>query len=108
MSNDSFEFSESALFFLGEKLPIETIKVFIAIWSKKDVGIRHKDIVEIIGDRYSVEKSLLLLDTMGFIITEKMINQKVKNYLPHPQRGYQLAVYINEHRHYKNNNQNQQ
>lgn len=98
MEHDGLEYPEKVLNFLASRIPQEMINVFRVIWNHRNSGINWTDLVKEIGDRYKVEKALLVLETVGFVSVGTSINKREKKYVPHEVRGIQLAEYLRDNR----------
>lgn len=86
--------------FIVKRIPAEMKSVFVEIWNyRTDGGITWTNLVKKIGDRYLVEKALLLFETNGFVNVESSTaDKRQKNYLPDEVRGKQLARYIRDNK----------
>ena len=93
-------YCEKDMNFIFPRLSSDSKRVFIFIFStyrQTNEGVNWKGIVqECGGDRFKVERSLYLLQTLGFISHELTLNQRHKRYIPHPKLGMQLARYMSE------------
>lgn len=96
MDYESLEFPPAILDFLGKRIPREMLEVYRVIWNHRHDGINWTDLVKAVGDRYKVEKALLILETVGFVSVGTTINKREKKYVPHELRGIQLAEYIRD------------
>jgi hypothetical protein len=96
LDHESLEFPPEIIDFFGKRIPREMIEVYRVIWNHRNDGIKWTDLVQAIGDRYKVEKALLVLETIGFVSVETTINKREKKYVPHGFRGIQLAQYIRD------------
>ena len=95
MDYDSLEYPELVIDFLGKRIR-GNVEVFRVVWNNRDDGIKWADLVKAIGDRYVVEKALLVLETVGFVAIGTSINKREKRYVPHAVRGIQLAEFIRD------------
>lgn len=92
MTND-VSYPDDLLEFIAKRIPEEMAAVFAEVWNhKNDGGVTWTNLVSTIGDRYLVEKALLLLETNGFVNVETSpLDRRQKKYLPDDVRGRQLA-----------------
>ncbi|GGG18695.1 hypothetical protein [Paenibacillus abyssi] len=93
-SDKNLEFPNEVVDFLGKRIPKEMIDVFTVIWNYRKDGINWTELTKTVGDRYKVEKALLVLETIGFVSVESTINKREKKYIPDETRGLQLAKFI--------------
>ncbi|MFX3639833.1 MAG: hypothetical protein ACE3L7_14455 [Candidatus Pristimantibacillus sp.] len=98
VSGNQITYPEEILEFIVKRIPTELTKVFVEIWNNRNNGgITWTSLVKNIGDRYLVEKALLLFETNGFVIVESStVDRRQKNYQPHEVRGLQLAKYLQQ------------
>jgi hypothetical protein len=93
-------YPDELLALVAKRIPEEMISVFGEIWNHwndHETGITWTSLVQIIEDRYIVEKALLLLETTGFVSVESSpLDRRSKRYLPDPTRGIQLAKFIRD------------
>ncbi|MFE5324717.1 hypothetical protein ACFQ88_39370 [Paenibacillus sp. NPDC056579] len=98
MDENQVLYTDELLAFIVKRIPAEMINVFAEIWNNKNVGVTWTNLVNTIGDRYLVEKALLLFETNGFVQVElSTADKRQKIYLPDKIRGKQMAKYIREH-----------
>jgi hypothetical protein len=96
---ENLEYPTDVVAFLGKRIPKEMIDVFTLIWNKRrEGGINWTELTKSVGDRYKVEKALLVLETLGFVSVASSINKREKKYVPDGVRGTQLAEYIRDNR----------
>ncbi|WP_059040700.1 hypothetical protein [Paenibacillus rubinfantis] len=93
MNTNGVSYPEDLLEFIARRIPQEMTAVFAEVWNhKSEGGITWTNLVNKIGDRYLVEKALLLLETNGFVNVETSpLDRRQKKYIPDEIRGRQLA-----------------
>ncbi|MCM3130517.1 hypothetical protein PUW24_00950 (plasmid) [Paenibacillus urinalis] len=96
--NGHVEYPPEVLDFIARRIPQEMISVFAEIWNhRSEGGVTWTLLVSKIGDRYLVEKALLLLETNGFVnVDPSPLDRRQKKYIPDEIRGKQLALYLRD------------
>lgn len=96
LNDQDLQYPTEVLEFIAGRIPREMTSVFAEIWNhRSDGGITWTHLVSKIGDRYLVEKALLLLETNGFVnVDPSPLDRRQKKYIPDEIRGKQLAVYL--------------
>ncbi|MEB9896709.1 hypothetical protein P4K96_25110 [Bacillus cereus] len=99
MEGNEVAYPDELLDFIVRRIPLELTEVFKVIWNSRiNGGITWTNLVQQNGDRYLVEKALLLFETNGFVNVEaSTVDRRQKNYFPAPVRGLQLARYLQHH-----------